>query len=127
MENKSISGSIKKFSRFSRDELEKLSLDMNLKYILGILNSEYANILLTNIRGDAKNIYPEYIRNIPIPKINSKNEKLANELISLVDEILNLKEQDKNTNTKIQEDKINSIVYKLYNLSKEEIKIIEGK
>ncbi|EAJ1253827.1 class I SAM-dependent DNA methyltransferase [Campylobacter lari] len=127
VENKSISGSIKKFSRFSRDELEKLSLDMNLKYILGILNSEYANILLTNIRGDAKNIYPEYIRNIPIPKINSKNEKLANELISLVDEILNLKERDKNTNTKTQEDKINSIVYKLYNLSKEEIKIIEGK
>ncbi|HEC1747224.1 TPA: Eco57I restriction-modification methylase domain-containing protein, partial [Campylobacter lari] len=127
VENKSISGSIKKFSRFSRDELEKLSLDMNLKYILGILNSEYANILLTNIRGDAKNIYPEYIRNIPIPKINSKNEKLANKLISLVDEILNLKERDKNTNTKTQEDKINSIVYKLYNLSEEEIKIIEGK
>ncbi len=28
---------------------------------------------------------------------------------------------------KPQEDKINSIVYKLYNLSEEEIKIIEGK
>ncbi|MCW0238641.1 Eco57I restriction-modification methylase domain-containing protein [Campylobacter lari] len=128
VENKSISGSIKKFSRFSRDELEKLSLGMNLKYILGILNSKYSNILLDNIRGLGNiDINPEYLKNLPIPKINSKNEKLANELISLVDEILNLKEQDKNTNTKIQEDKINSIVYKLYNLSKEEIKIIEGK
>ncbi|EPV6668466.1 TPA: hypothetical protein SE296_001805, partial [Campylobacter lari] len=56
-----------------------------------------------------------------------KNEKLANELISLVDEILILKEQDKNANTKTQEDKINSIVYKLYNLNEEEIKIIENK
>ncbi|EGK7475862.1 DNA modification methylase [Campylobacter lari] len=128
VKNKSISGSIKKFSRFSRDELEKLSLGMNLKYILGILNSKYSNILLDNIRGLGNiDINPEYLKNLPIPKINSKNEKLANELISLVDEILNLKEQDKNTNTKIQEDKINSIVYKLYNLSKEEIKIIEGK
>ncbi|EPV8107599.1 hypothetical protein ACWAQE_001819, partial [Campylobacter lari] len=56
-----------------------------------------------------------------------KNEKLANELISLVDEILNLKEQDKKANTKTKEDKINSIVYKLYNLTEEEIKIIKNK
>lgn len=67
------------------------------------------------------------LERLSIPKINSKNEKLANELISLVDEILKAKEQDKNANTKTQEDKINSIVYKLYNLNEEEIKIIEGK
>lgn len=100
---------------------------MNLKYILGILNSKYANILLANIRGDAINIYPEYIRNIPIPKINSKNKKIADELINLVDDILKAKEQDKNANTQELENKINSLVYKLYNLTEEEIKIIENK
>ncbi|ECP8784925.1 Eco57I restriction-modification methylase domain-containing protein [Campylobacter jejuni] len=127
VKNKSISNSIKRFSRFSREEMEKLSLNMNLKYILGILNSKYANILLANIRGDAINIYPEYIRNIPIPKINSKNKKIADELINLVDDILKAKEQDKNANTQELENKINSLVYKLYNLTEEEIKIIEGK
>ncbi|EAK5793479.1 hypothetical protein BSJ87_07375, partial [Campylobacter jejuni] len=64
---------------------------------------------------------------LPLPKINSKNEKLANELISLVDEILKAKEQDKNANTQELENKINSLVYKLYNLTEEEIKIIENK
>ncbi|EHN0312361.1 hypothetical protein KHD22_001112, partial [Campylobacter coli] len=64
---------------------------------------------------------------LSIPKINSKNEKLANELVSLVDEILKAKEQNKNANTQELENKINFLVYKLYNLTEEEIKIIEGK
>ncbi|EGD4114179.1 class I SAM-dependent DNA methyltransferase, partial [Campylobacter coli] len=63
----------------------------------------------------------------PIPKINSKNQKLADELINLADDILKAKEQDKNANIQELENKINSIVYKLYNLTEEEIKIIEGK
>ncbi|EIQ2368286.1 hypothetical protein LUX14_000642, partial [Campylobacter jejuni] len=67
------------------------------------------------------------IERLPIPKINSKNEKLANELINLVDEILKVKEQDKNANTQELENKTNSLVYKLYNLTEEEIKIIENK
>ncbi|ECK7562208.1 class I SAM-dependent DNA methyltransferase, partial [Campylobacter coli] len=61
----------------------------------------------------------------PILKINSKNQKIADELINLVDEILKAKEQDKNANTQELENKINSIVYKLYNLNNEEIRIIE--
>ncbi|RTJ52339.1 restriction endonuclease [Campylobacter jejuni] len=68
-----------------------------------------------------------FVEKLPIPKINSKNEKLADELINLVDEILKAKEQDKNTNTQELENKINSLVYKLYNLTEDEIKIIEGK
>ncbi|MFK0412454.1 hypothetical protein, partial [Campylobacter coli] len=67
------------------------------------------------------------LEKLSIPKINSKNEKLADELINLVDEILKAKEQDKNANTQELENKINSIVYKLYNLTEEEIKIIENK
>ncbi|BEJ60027.1 hypothetical protein B10172_00490 [Campylobacter jejuni] len=68
-----------------------------------------------------------FVERLPIPKINSKNEKLADELINLVDEILKAKEQDKNANTQELENKINSLVYKLYNLTEDEIKIIEGK
>ncbi|RTJ18073.1 restriction endonuclease [Campylobacter jejuni] len=68
-----------------------------------------------------------FVEKLPIPKINSKNEKLADELINLVDEILKAKEQDKNANTQELENKINSLVYKLYNLNEEEIKIIENK
>lgn len=101
-----------------------------LKYLIAFLNSDFIYLMLRKfymgggIEGELKT---NNLEKLPIPKINSKNEKLANELISLVDEILVLKEQDKKANTKTQEDKINSIVYKLYNLNEEEIKIIEGK
>ncbi|EAK0439969.1 class I SAM-dependent DNA methyltransferase [Campylobacter lari] len=105
--------------------------NLDYKYLIAILNSSLTWWFLQKtsvvMRGGFYRIKPAYIEKFCIPKINSKNEKLANELISLVDEILNLKEQDKNANTKIQEDKINFIVCKLYNLNEEEIKIIEGK
>lgn len=101
-----------------------------LKYILAFLNSDFIYLMLIKfymgggIEGELKT---NNLEKLSIPKINSKNEKLANELISLVDEILKAKEQDKNANTQELENKINSIVYKLYNLTEEEIKIIEGK
>ena len=128
VENNSISGSIKKFSRFSRKEMEKLSLNMNLKYILGILNSKYSNMLLNNIRGLGNiDINPEYLKNIPIPKIDSTNKALSDEIISLVEQILDSKAKDPTTDTKELESKIDFLVYKLYNLTESEIKIIEGK
>ncbi|HEB9539650.1 TPA: class I SAM-dependent DNA methyltransferase [Campylobacter jejuni] len=101
-----------------------------LKYILAFLNSDFIYLMLRKfymgggIEGELKT---NNLEKLPIPKINSKNQKLADELINLVDKILKAKEQDKNANTQELENKINSLVYKLYNLTEEEIKIIEGK
>ncbi|MGI7374373.1 class I SAM-dependent DNA methyltransferase [Campylobacter coli] len=101
-----------------------------LKYILAFLNSDFIYLMLRKfymgggIEGELKT---NNLEKLPIPKINSKNQKLADELINLVDEILKAKEQDKNANTQELENKINSLVYKLYNLTEEEIKIIENK
>ncbi|EOB2840185.1 class I SAM-dependent DNA methyltransferase [Campylobacter jejuni] len=105
----------------------------NLKYLLGLLSSNLITYYYKNFSQGCKLGIKGYqynkhaLENLPLPKINSKNEKLANELISLVDEILKAKEQDKNANTQELENKINSLVYKLYNLTEEEIKIIEGR
>ncbi|EAI3716036.1 Eco57I restriction-modification methylase domain-containing protein [Campylobacter coli] len=101
-----------------------------LKYILAFLNSDFIYLMLIKfymgggIEGELKT---NNLEKLSIPKINSKNEKLADELINLVDEILKAKEQDKNANTQELENKINSLVYKLYNLTEDEIKIIENK
>ncbi|HBD8987987.1 TPA: class I SAM-dependent DNA methyltransferase, partial [Campylobacter jejuni] len=99
-------------------------------YLTGVLNSKLIAFWLKHkgkIQGNLFKIDKEPLLNIPVVNINSKNEKLANKLISLVDEILKVKEQDKNANTQELENKINSLVYKLYNLTEEEIKIIEGR
>ncbi|HDZ5109245.1 TPA: Eco57I restriction-modification methylase domain-containing protein [Campylobacter jejuni] len=125
---------------FSYDNQKKFILDsmfsitfysnINLKYLIANLNSSISKFWIKNnaaTLGDGIYGAKIYIEKLPIPKINSKNEKIANELINLVDEILKAKEQDKNANTQELENKINSLVYKLYNLTEDEIKIIEGK
>ncbi|EAK2497722.1 class I SAM-dependent DNA methyltransferase [Campylobacter coli] len=118
---------------FFNNSLFMMTLDVfSLKYILAFMNSncyKWLITLKTNLIQTGSYAYgaKDKIERLPIPKINSKNEKLANELINLVDEILKAKEQDKNANTQELENKINSLVYKLYNLTEDEIKIIENK
>ncbi|GKY63790.1 type II restriction endonuclease [Campylobacter jejuni] len=103
---------------------------INVKYLTAILNSKLIAFWLKHkgkMQGNNYQIDKEPLLNIPIVTINSKNQKIADELINLVDEILKVKEQDKNANTQELENKINSLVYKLYDLTEEEIKIIENK
>ncbi|EAK5563282.1 class I SAM-dependent DNA methyltransferase [Campylobacter coli] len=103
---------------------------INVKYLTAILNSKLVAFWLKHkgkMQGNNYQIDKEPLLNIPIVDTNSKNKKLADELINLVDEILKAKEQNKNANTQELENKINSLVYKLYNLTEDEIKIIENK
>ncbi|EMD7579142.1 class I SAM-dependent DNA methyltransferase [Campylobacter jejuni] len=124
------------FSYLNNEAYVMLSLNViktqriNVKYLTAILNSKLVAFWLKHkgkMQGNNYQIDKEPLLNIPIVDTNSKNKKLADELINLVDEILKAKEQDKNANTQELENKINSLVYKLYNLTEDEIKIIEGK
>ena len=123
IENKSISSCIKKFSKLSREEMEALSETVDLKYLLAIMNSRYASVLLTNLRGDDYHIYPEHIRNIPIPFASKEQQK---PIIDLVDKILVTKKADNTADTSAMEAEIDRLVYSLYGLTEEEIKIVEG-
>ncbi|EFL6878303.1 class I SAM-dependent DNA methyltransferase [Campylobacter jejuni] len=102
-----------------------------LLYLTALLNSNvnfyYFKQIGAKLGASGYEMSKIFVEKLPIPKINSKNQKIADELINLADEILKAKEQDKNANTQELENKINSIVYKLYNLTEEEIKIIENK
>ncbi|EKA8487601.1 Eco57I restriction-modification methylase domain-containing protein, partial [Campylobacter jejuni] len=93
--------------------------NINLKYLIANLNSSISKFWIKNnaaTLGDGIYGAKIYIEKLPIPKINSKNQKLVDELINLVDEILKAKEQNKNASTQELENKINSLTYKLYNL-----------
>ena len=77
VENKSSASSIKKFSTMSREDMEELSKTVELRYLLGVMNSKYASVLLTNLRGGDYHIYPEHIRNIPIPSATPPSKSLS--------------------------------------------------
>ncbi len=114
IDNKSISSSIKRYSNSPRKDMVEYSQSIDLRYLLGVLNSKYASVLLTNIRGGDYHIYPEHIRNLPIPQISEEDQA---PFIDLVDIILAKKE--KGEDTTIEENKIDRMVYELYGLTEE--------
>ncbi|MDO7253664.1 Eco57I restriction-modification methylase domain-containing protein, partial [Helicobacter cappadocius] len=101
------------------------------KFILGVLNSTLMNYFYTkkyfstHMQGGAFSFDTLSVGELPIPKIKPKNQKIVNEIISLVDKILKLKEEDCEADISKLEKEIDTLVYKLYNLTDEDIKIIE--
>ena len=114
VENKSIASSIKKFCTMSRKEMELLSQNTDLRFIMGVMNSQYASVLLTNNRGDDYHIYAEYIRNIPIPSATKEQQQ---PIIELVDKILAAKKENPAADTIAWEQEIDRLVYELYGVN----------
>ena len=123
VENRSILTSIKRYSKLSRNEMENISSSFNMYYLLGILNSKYAAQLLTNIRGGDYHIVPEHIRNIPIA---SASEEVQNMVAEIVKNIIAFKQNNSNHDTTELENRIDKIVYQIYGLTDEEIKMVDG-
>jgi glycosyltransferase involved in cell wall biosynthesis len=83
----SITSSITKNNSVSRNELELISKEFYLKYILAILNSSFAYWFLNNYRR-AKVVncfYPDDFRKLPIPKIDKQQQLL---FVEQVDKII---------------------------------------
>ena len=95
----------------TRAQMEKLSQTMDLRYLLGIMNSKYASVLLTNLRGGDYHIYPEHIRNIPIPIASKEMQEKIGELAR---QIMEMKSKIPSANTSTLESEIDSLVYQLY-------------
>ena len=122
IQNKSIKASIKRYSRYSRKEMEAFSKQIDLRYLLGILNSRYANVLLSNLRGGDYHIYPEHLRNFPIPLLEKEQQR---PVIILVEQIISAKRENHSISTVDFERQIDRLVYSLYGLTEKEIAVIE--
>jgi len=121
------------------------SYHINLKFLLGLLNSKLINFVYKlgnpQIGKIFAEIKPSVIKKLPIYKCDLNNESdkdKHNKIISLVEEMLDLnkklagaKTPDEKTRIQRQIDttdsQIDKLVYELYGLTDEEIKIVEGK
>jgi len=63
------------------------------------------------------------MENIPIPEIDDSMESKISEV---VDRIIKIKEKGKNVDVLKYEHQIDQLVYKLYDLTPDEIAIVEG-
>lgn len=114
------------------------------KYLLGILNSSLDYFLFRNILPKLRGNFfePSYVffRNFPIHVVNFSDpieKSLHNKMVRLVDKMLELnkkkstlppssKKEKIEREINITDEKIDELVYELYGITGEEIKIIEG-
>lgn len=95
------------------------------KALLGLLNSKMGWWLISKFCSQIQNGYQliwKYFGQIPI----ALEEKKQQPIITLVDRILSAKKTNPQADTTTEEQEINQLVYKLYNLTPEEISIVEG-
>lgn len=99
-----------------------------LECLLAILNSKLATFYHFNSSPKAtKGAFPKIlvydVDNFPLPELSDKYK--VDTILGLVDEILNIKQQNPTADTSKLETKIDQLVYQLYDLTDEEIEIIE--
>ena len=112
--------------------------NIDLKYLTGILNSKLIAFWLKNkgkMQGSNYQVDKEPLLNIPI--VNTKDEKVKSKLVKLVDNMIEINKKlvgENNPNTKeilerqvrALDGEIDKLVYGLYGLSDNEIRIIEN-
>ena len=96
-------------------------------WLLGVLNSQLVFLFYKQtspqIRGGFLRFIAQYVSQIPIPTATELEKK---EIEILVQKCLDAKKGDPKADTNELEQAINALVYQLYGLTEEEIKIVEG-
>ena len=96
--------------------------NQSLESILGLLNSKLVNFYF-KFYNQTNHIPIGEIKKIPVPDNFLSSSKIFH---TLVDKILSAKAANPKADTSNLEKQIDKMVYKLYELTEEEIKIIEG-
>ncbi len=103
----------------------KQGFTIDLYFYLGILNSKLLYWYFVNINNEFDKLFPKIkvkeFNRLPIPKIATDSI-----ISSTVKSIIQSKKIDLNMDTTDLETQIDQLVYQLYGLTNEEIKIVEG-
>jgi len=97
---------------------------VNLKYLTAILNSKLIAFWLKHkgkMQGSNYQIDKEPLLALPLKSVSNNNQE---PYIDLVDKILSAKKENTKADTSVWEQEIDRLVYELYELTEEEIKII---
>jgi hypothetical protein len=123
----------------------KSDFGLSPKYILGLLNSKLLEFYLKRISTPMQNgffrFFTQFIEKLPIYPIDfsdSREKAVHGRLVSLVEQMLDLHKRLLSTRTPQEKEmlsrqvaatdqSIDKLVYQLYGLTEEEIKIVEGK
>jgi adenine-specific DNA-methyltransferase len=93
------------------------------KAILGVLNSRLLNWVFSKYSTNS-NVNGYEVDNLPVPLF--KNEPMKATIVQLVDQILGVKQQNPDADTTEVELRIDRLVYELYDLTVDEIGLLEA-
>ena len=109
--------------RAFRSADSNLAKKYDYKFLLGVLNSNFTNWYFRNFLSEGLHFYPNDAKELPIPDVAPEQQT---SIIKLVDQILDAKRTDPDSDTSDLENEIDNLVYELYNLTEDEIAIVEG-
>ncbi len=111
----------------------------DLKYLIAILNSKPATFFFKKFYAggglgeEGFRYKKEFLEQLPIPPITKENQHIVQQIENLVDQILSLTQSEdplessqKQEKVKEYERQIDQLVYKLYDLTEDEIKVVES-
>lgn len=100
--------------------------NLSSKYILAVLNSRliyfYLNLIAETSGMGTTRWINNYVKEFPIPVIKSETQR---KLMDKVNEILHAKSKDVKADTQAIEKEIDVMVFKLYDLTYDEVKIVD--
>lgn len=98
------------------------------KFLAGLLNSKYMRWLYNERVKETGRVFPqvklEYLKTLPFCKSTSEQQE---KIVKLVEQVLVAKKKNPQADTSKEESAIDELVYQLYGLTEEEVKIVEGK
>jgi len=98
----------------------------DIKYLLALINAKAIHFYWLKRFYDNKETFPKIkkqpLESIPVRNIQAKDQK---PIVALVDQILAAKKRDPKADTSALEREIDQLVYKLYDLTPEEIAVVE--
>lgn len=106
-----------------REELEEISRRFSVKYLLAVMNSTVARDFLRANRRSNIHLYPDDWKKLPIPDATAQQQT---PIIALVEKILSAKKTNPSADVSALEAEIDQMVYRLYGLTGEEIKIVKS-
>lgn len=100
-----------------------------LKYLCGFFNSTISfNWIRDNcavLGKGGRELRKIFFENIPVPPVTADNRAIVEQIEDLVNVILDIKVMDPHADTHEPEQQINKLVYQLYDLTEEEISVVE--
>jgi len=97
-----------------REALEETSRRFFVKYFLAVMNSTVAHNFLRANRRSNIHLYPDDWKKLPIPDVPVEKQ---DPIVALVDQILDLKKKDPSADISALEEKVDTMVAKLYGVA----------